>query len=73
MLSLLMLLLTTMTAVTATSNNKQSSQTTVQFFLQLLTFFEQLFGNFLRNYGIWGGNLKQHVESPQDDTTLTFD
>ena len=44
-----------MTAVTATSNNKQSAQTTVQFFLQLLTFFEQLFGNFLRNYGIWGG------------------
>ena len=55
MLSLLMLLLTTMTAVTATSNNKQSAQTTVQFFLQLLTFFEQRFGNFLRNYGIWGG------------------
>ena len=55
MLSLLMLLLTTMTAVMATSNNKQSAQTTVQFFLQLLTFFEQRFGNFLRNYGIWGG------------------
>ena len=58
MLSLLMLLLTTMTAVTATSNNKQSAQTTVQFFLQLLTFFEQLFGNFLRNYGIWGGESR---------------
>ena len=75
MLSLLMLLLTTMTAVTATSNNKQSAQTTVQFFLQLLTFFEQLFGNFLRNYGIWGGrgNLEQLVESSQDATPLTFD
>ena len=74
MLSLLMLLLTTMTAVTATSNNKQSAQTTVQFFLQLLTFFEQLFGNFLRNYGIWGGGgLEQLVESSQDATPLTFD
>ena len=75
MLSLLMLLLTTMTAVTATSNNKQSAQTTVQFFLQLLTFFEQLFGNFLRNYGIWGGggNLEQLVESSHDATPLTFD
>ena len=65
-----------MTAVTATSNNKQSAQTTVQFFLQLLTFFEQLFGNFLRNYGIWGGgggNLEQLVESSQDATPLTFD
>ena len=75
MLSLLMLLLTTMTAVTATSNNKQSAQTTVQFFLQLLTFFEQRFGNFLRNYGIWGGgeNLEQLVESSQSATPLTFD
>ena len=64
-----------MTAVTATSNNKQSAQTTVQFFLQLLTFFEQLFGNFLRNYGIWGGvgNLEQLVESSHDATPLTFD
>ena len=64
-----------MTAVTATSNNKQSAQTTVQFFLQLLTFFKQLFGNFLRNYGIWGGggNLEQLVESSHDATPLTFD
>ena len=70
-----MLLLTTMTAVTATSNNKQSAQTTVQFFLQLLTFFEQRFGNFLRNYGIGGGgkNLEQLVESSQNATPLTFD